>query len=240
MNKQIKRKAVWLVAGAAAISLGVVSPAIAEPVAPDESQQADMAFMREEERLARDLYQAFADQYDGARPFSNIVRAEQKHFDEVGVLLERYGVADPSAEMTAGRYSYPELQELYDTWLARGSGSLAAAHQVGVELETRDIADLEEAMSGATADDVRATYERLQSGSERHLAAFERAASGQTGPMGDGNGARAGNQQGPRNGSGKGTGAGMQGQRAGGQQNHTGPRDGSGPLGGSGDCPYAG
>ena len=47
------------------------------------------------ERLARDLYQLFADTYDQARPFSNIVKSEQRHFDAVGTLLLDDRLGDP-------------------------------------------------------------------------------------------------------------------------------------------------
>ncbi len=79
--KQTKRMVGWLVAGTAALSLGLVPLAAADPGTLSENESAELSFMREEERLARDLYQAFADKYDGARPFSMIVKAEQKHHE---------------------------------------------------------------------------------------------------------------------------------------------------------------
>ena len=45
-----------------------------------------LAFTREEERMARDLYAAIADRYDGARPFSMVTNSEQRHFEAVGTL----------------------------------------------------------------------------------------------------------------------------------------------------------
>ncbi len=252
---KIKRTAGALVAGVAAISLGVVPFAAAAPGDLSEAEAAELAFMREEERVARDLYQAFFDMYDGARPFSRIVNAEQQHYDQVGNLLVTYGIADPSAGLSAGTYSNQALQELYNTWYAAGSASLEAAYQVGVDLETRDIADLEDAIAATGTDAVKVVFERLQAGSENHLTAFTNAVNGQIGT-----GIKAGNPQGNgqragmagqgmgrggqgQQGAGLGTGA-PQGQQAGrqgtGSQNGTqqGPRDGSGPLGdGSGICP---
>ena len=99
--KQTKRMVGWLVAGTAALSLGLVPLAAADPGTLSENESAELSFMREEERLARDLYQAFADKYDGARPFSMIVKAEQKHHDAVGTLMTRYDVADSSAGLPA-------------------------------------------------------------------------------------------------------------------------------------------
>ena len=110
--------------------------------ASDSAVASALSFSREEERMARDLYAALADKYDGARPFSLITNSEDRHFDAVGVLIERYDVKDPSSGKAAGTYAIPALQRLYDGWLAKGSTSLKNAYQVGVELEQRDIADL--------------------------------------------------------------------------------------------------
>ena len=242
--KKIKRMAGWLVAGTAALSLGLVPLAAADPGTLSEAESAELSFMREEERLARDLYQAFSDQYDGARPFSMIVKAEQKHHDTMGSLLTQYGVTDSSAGLPAGDYAFDALDELYNTWYAQGSASIEAAYQVGVDLETRDIADLKEALAAATQDDVKAALERLLSGSENHLAAFERAVDGQvSGAQAGqragrgGRGAAAGGQQaqGPMDGTGT-----QQAGRAGRSANaqaQQGPMDGTGPLAGTADCP---
>ena len=85
--------------------------------------------------MARDLYAALAKIHAGATPMSRITTSEQRHYDAIGTLLTRYGVADPSAGRVAGSYADAELQKLYDDWLARGKASLQAAYQVGIELE---------------------------------------------------------------------------------------------------------
>ena len=246
--KQTKRMVGWLVAGTAALSLGLVPLAAADPGTLSENESAELSFMREEERLARDLYQAFADKYDGARPFSMIVKAEQKRHDAVGTLMTRYDVADSSAGLPAGDYAFDALDELYQTWYAQGSASIESAYQVGVDLETRDIADLKEAIAAATQDDVKATLERLLSGSENHLAAFEKAVDGQVGTgtqagqqAGRGGKGMAGGgqqaQQGPMDGTGTGTPQGQQAGRGAGTQAQQGPMDGTGPMAGTEDCP---
>lgn len=174
--KKWTKVSTFMLAGVASLSLVAAPLALAAPGELSDAEAATLAYNREEERLARDLYQAIADQYDGARPFAQITRAEQQHFDSVGILLTNYGLADPSAGMPAGQYSDPELQALYDNWFAQAQGSLEQAYQVGIELETQDIADLDEAIAGATAEDVKATLERLKAGSQKHLTAYQRAA----------------------------------------------------------------
>ena len=162
--------------------------------------------------------------------------------------MTRYDVADSSAGLPAGDYAFDALDELYQTWYAQGSASIESAYQVGVDLETRDIADLKEAIAAATQDDVKATLERLLSGSENHLAAFEKAVDGQVGTgtqagqqAGRGGKGMAGGgqhaQQGPMNGTGTGTQQGQQAGRRAGTQAQQGPMDGTGPMAGTEDCP---
>ena len=45
--------------------------------------------MREEEKLARDLYMAFGQKWN-ARVFANIARSETSHMEAIKFLLNRY------------------------------------------------------------------------------------------------------------------------------------------------------
>lgn len=51
--------------------------------------------MAEEEKLAHDLYTAFADRYE-VRIFGRIAAAETNHLTAVRTLLDRYDVTDPT------------------------------------------------------------------------------------------------------------------------------------------------
>ena len=216
-------------------SADVVTPSATTATAVDAQVAKDLQFTREEERMARDLYAALAAKYDDAVPFSHITNSEQRHFDAVGALLTRYGVSDPSAGKAAGTFAYPELQKLYDGWLAQGSKSIDDAYDVGVALEKRDIADLKK-LAAATKDDAaKNLFTRLGTASEHHLRAFEAAAAGQLPPDGSGEGwmggqgnGRMGGMMGREDGSRMGPEAGM------GQGN----RMGLGAGMGRGDCPY--
>ncbi|MGB7980578.1 MAG: DUF2202 domain-containing protein [Candidatus Nanopelagicales bacterium] len=210
------------------------SPTAGATTLSDDAKQG-LAFTREEERMSRDLYQHFSDKYDEARPFSNITGAEARHFASVGVLLDRYDLTDPAAGKAAGTYADPELQKLYDQWKAQGDSSLAAAYEVGVDLERRDIADLTDMANASLPSDVSAVYARLLNGSENHLAAFTAATQGTSPSQCDGQGpARDGTGQG--NGAGQGANARMgTGQRQGPQSRAS---QGNAPAGGAqqGDC----
>jgi hypothetical protein len=66
------------------------------------------------------------------------------------------------------------VQASYNTLLAQGRASEAAALRVGQTVERTDIADLLAALNGLTAPDVRQVYTHLLAASHHHLAAFER------------------------------------------------------------------
>ena len=139
---------------------------------------ADLSHMRDEERLARDLYAAIAKQYDNAAPFATITISEQRHYDSMGVLLTRYGVADPSAGKAAGVYSDPELQKLYDTLWAKAKTSINDAYAVGVAVEKADIADLKKAMEGDSADKLKAAIATFEQAMQAMSAGMAGAGGG--------------------------------------------------------------
>jgi hypothetical protein len=134
-----------------------------------DAERAGLLQMREEEKLAHDVYVALNDKFD-LQVFTNISSAEQTHTDAVGALLDRYGLADPSAGNPAGQFTSPELQALYATLVAEGSASEVAALTVGATIEDLDIADLQ-ALATATPD-ISLVYSNLERGSRNHLRAF--------------------------------------------------------------------
>ena len=147
--------------GLADIASGTITP----------EQSATLEAMAAEEKLAHDLYVAFAEQYD-AKVFTRVANSESKHGDAVGTLLDRYDIADPTVGLAAGVFSTDVTQNLYDRLLAEGSVSQDAAMEAARTVEKLDIIDLTAAAEGVTAPDVLAVYNRLLTASERHLVAF--------------------------------------------------------------------
>ena len=139
-----------------------------------EEQMAGLVFMANEEKMAQDVYAAFAELYD-MPIFSNIAESEATHQQAVGVVLERYGVEDTAIGLPAGEFSNEAIATLYDSLVKQGSASLEEALAAGVLIEKADIADLEVRMEGLeeTAPDVYEMYSHLLAASQNHLAAFE-------------------------------------------------------------------
>jgi len=155
---------------AAAVVVGQIS----------EQEAQDLAFMREEEKLAHDVYVALYETW-GQPTFNNIAKSEQAHADAVKTLLDRYGLADPTAGKAAGEFADPKLQELYDTLIAQGSQSLAAALRVGAAIEEIDILDLQKAIADTDEAAITLVYQNLLKGSENHLRSFTSTLQRQTG-----------------------------------------------------------
>jgi len=136
-----------------------------------EGQKAELVYWVEEEKMAHDLYTAFADQYD-AGPFARVAASETRHMDAVRVLLDRYGLDDPTEGAAAGEFEDEDLAARYADLLAQGDDSYADALAVGRTVETTDIEDLGELLDGLEAPDVEAVATKQVAASERHLAAF--------------------------------------------------------------------
>ena len=145
-----------------------------------EDERTGLLFMREEEKLAHDIYLALYAEWQ-LPIFQNIARSEQTHTGAVLQLLTRYGLDDPAAGLPAGEFIDPTLQSLYDQLVAQGRASLEAALRVGAAIEEIDILDLEERLAQTNKADIRRVYENLLAGSRNHLRAFVETLEQQTG-----------------------------------------------------------
>lgn len=130
-----------------------------------------LLFMREEEKLARDVYLTFHEQYS-TNVFTNIAGSEQVHTDAVLILLERYDITDPVGDNPIGVFVNEDLQTLYDELIASGTESEANALYVACAIEEIDILDLEEHMSHTAYKDIEMVYQHLLDGSGNHMRAF--------------------------------------------------------------------
>ncbi|MBN1322168.1 MAG: DUF2202 domain-containing protein [Thermoleophilia bacterium] len=138
----------------------------------DQEKEA-LLFMREEEKLARDVYTVLYAKW-GEEAFENIARSESRHMESVRRLLDRYGLIDPVAVDAPGLFANSELQALYNELVSKGSRSLTEALEVGRTIETKDIQDLKDLLAISEHADVTRVVQNLLRGSEKHLAAFTR------------------------------------------------------------------
>lgn len=142
------------------------------------AEAASLLYMREEEKLARDVYTKLYEIW-GLSTFQNIAASEQTHMDQIALLLTRYNLTDPA--QAPGVFTDPALQNLYTTLVAQGSQSLAAALKVGGAIEEIDILDLQTRLAQTDNADLQQVYTSLMNGSYNHLSAFARGLTNQTG-----------------------------------------------------------
>lgn len=138
----------------------------------DDLTEADIAglmLMREEEKMAGDVYTVFFDAY-GLTVFDRIADSEDKHAEAVLTLISYYGLTDP-ASSEEGVFNNSELQALYNQLVEAGSDSVEAL-QVGALIEETDIADLQELIDETENADIIRVYTNLLQGSYHHLKAF--------------------------------------------------------------------
>jgi len=137
----------------------------------NNEEKAGLIQMREEEKLARDVYITLGNTW-GIPIFSNISRAEQAHTDAVKALLERYEIEDPVKDDAVGVFTSPELAKLYNDLVKKGNTSLMDAFMTGATIEDLDIKDLDDLIKDTDNEDILVTYKNLNKGSRNHMRAF--------------------------------------------------------------------
>ncbi len=180
MNKQLKTIVIMLIATAPAGLMSCkkgdnVTPTITndttavQPVSDNE--RASLIHMREEEKLAHDVYTLMLDKW-GLNIYANISNSEQKHMDAVLGLLNTYKIADPVGNNGAGVFTDTSIQNLYNDLIAKGSLSLVDALEVGAMIEDMDLHDLKAARANITHADITTVYDNLAKGSRNHMREF--------------------------------------------------------------------
>ena len=141
-----------------------------EEVNPEEMD--GLVFMREEEKLARDVYLTLYENWR-KRVFINISGSEQKHTDAIKYLLNKYEISDPVEIDSLGVFKNEYLQDLYQTLIEQGSISLVEALKVGAIIEEIDILDIQKELDEhVDNEDITMVYNNLLKGSRNHLRAF--------------------------------------------------------------------
>ncbi len=136
-----------------------------------QAEVKSLIHMREEEKLARDVYTKLYEKW-GLTTFERIARSEQRHMDMVKSLLLKYSVQDPVKSDAVGSFTDPEMKKLYNELVSKGEKSMLSALMVGATIEDPDIYDLEKAIKETKHGDIKNVYSMLMHGSENHMRAF--------------------------------------------------------------------
>jgi hypothetical protein len=142
-----------------------------EIVPLSDQEKADLLFLREEEKLARDVYIYSYSKY-GQNIFNNISNSEQSHMNSVLNLINKYGLTDPVTSNANGVFSNTELQTLYSQLITMSDSSLNKALEVGANIEDLDINDIKTFKNHTTNTDLISVYDKLTCGSRNHIRSF--------------------------------------------------------------------
>ncbi|WP_396171555.1 DUF2202 domain-containing protein [Flavobacterium sp.] len=142
-------------------------------VSLSQAEITDLKFLREEEKLARDVYLYAYDKYQ-LHIFDNISRSEQRHMDSVIYLMNKYDIQD-SASTERGVFNNPDLQKLYSSLTKQVDISSVEALKAGATIEDLDINDINHFTANSTNADLLNVYEKLNCGSKNHIRAFTRS-----------------------------------------------------------------
>lgn len=141
---------------------------------PLNQQEKDaILFMREEEKLARDVYDSLYVKWR-TNPFGNIRQSEQTHMDRMKSLITVYKLDDPVVNNNNmhGVFTNVLLQKYFNEFVTAGSQVLTEAFKAGAKIEELNIADLEERIKQTNKPDIIETFNYLKMTSENHLRAF--------------------------------------------------------------------
>lgn len=167
----MKKTSRIMAAGAAlALSLSMASGAYAAETDYTVESMLNTAIQDEYKALAE--YEALVEVFDVARPFTNIMKAEERHIDALLPLFEAYGFEVPVND-AKDHAVIPE--------------SLAETYAIGIQAEIDNIAIYKDFLeNGEVPEDVALVFENLMKASEHHLAAFERGLERVEGGIGGG------------------------------------------------------
>jgi hypothetical protein len=136
-----------------------------------EVEKSGLLIMREEEKLARDVYVTLYKKWN-LNVFNNISSSEETHTSAVLSLLQKYNIPDPVRNNAVGVFENVTLQKLYIDLVAQGSVSLLEGVKVGATIEDLDIKDLQDFLIGVNNQDITYVYQNLTKGSRNHLRSF--------------------------------------------------------------------
>lgn len=195
--------AVWSLSVAAAQKGGKVAQTVVDAETSstvDENERLHLVFMREEEKLARDVYITLGMQYPQQKTFGNIADSEERHTGSAEDMLAKYGIEDPVTNNNVGVFSGAEFgwyfTEKYTQLVEMGSAGELQALMVGAFIEELDMLDINQCPKvivetidsiESTSDcgkvytdnaDLQRMYTSLLEGSESHLRAYVKSIEG--------------------------------------------------------------
>lgn len=118
-----------------------------------------LTYAIQDEYLAYGEYEYILSTFGNQKPFSNIIKAEEKHIEMLKVLFEKYKIQLPFDD-SKNHLIIPN--------------SIEESLKAGVQAEIENIAMYEDFLIQQLPDDVKSVFNELMNASKSHLDAFEK------------------------------------------------------------------
>lgn len=176
MKKQMLVSATWVLAWFAVFSFQTAATAQQMPKASTtiltDAEKNHVLWMREESKVARDLYTFLFNRW-GIPVFKKKMVKEQVNMDRSLTIINKYGLTDPIVKDEQGIYSKENFRQMYVELAMRGNSSLPEALRAAAITEELDIMELEDALQNTiTNPDLKSIYNTMAVSSRNHLRAI--------------------------------------------------------------------
>lgn len=125
--------------------------------------------LREDEKMARDLYTVFAAKYSTAPQIDRIAAAENSHIAYVEAVLDYYEISYP-AMTAAGLFEDAKRQAIYNE-LADKSGTLLEVYATMAAVEEESVSAYKSVQSEITNENIALVITNMIKASSNHLKA---------------------------------------------------------------------
>ena len=151
-------------------SIQFPSPVAAQvTLTPNEIQW--LIYIREEEKMARDLYIGMYNSW-GLSIFKSISEEEQEHINAMLELFKMYSIVDPLAGDVPRNYTNQHIANLHTSLLTQGMQSNKDGLKACALQEEISMQDLDLAMKSTQQQAINKVYSELQRDSINHLRSF--------------------------------------------------------------------
>lgn len=143
-------------------------------LAPGElsaEEEASLIFMRQEEKLLRDVYTVFSQTWE-IKIFDQFKQAEQRHMDAIERLLNKYSITDPVTSDEIGVFDDPQFQQKFNDYTAQGIISISEAMSAAQTMEQEAIEVIINYLLYVDNSDIFKVYTNLKTASEVHLTSI--------------------------------------------------------------------
>ena len=133
-----------------------------------KEEKQDIWFILEEEKMVRDLYYNFYQEYDN-EVFEKLYKAENTQFEAVQQLVRNYNLEDPTSNKDVGKFKNLQIQMIYDELLEQGNENIKESMIASIDAQERSLRDVRENIERTDKDDIIFVFKNLETASKNHL-----------------------------------------------------------------------